>query len=155
MKKIISLFSLIIFGVLGCTALYASPVFAKNDTHSNVCSSSAPESVKKAAGCNVSGNDDLPRFITEIISQIILIAGLIAVIFIIIGGVKYMTSSGDAGKLKSARDTIIYSLIGLIVCALAFAIVNFVILNILKNTGSDPAEQTPQNSLLTSNDSTI
>ena len=102
MKKIISLFSLIIFGVLGCTALYASPVFAENDTHSNVCSSSAPESVKKAAGCNVSGNDDLPNFITEILSQIILVAGTIAVIFIIIGGVKYMTSSGDAGKIKSA-----------------------------------------------------
>ena len=42
-----------------------------------------------------------------------------------------MTSSGDAGKVKKAKDTILYGIIGLVVCVLAFAIVNFVISNIL------------------------
>ena len=44
-----------------------------------------------------------------------------------------MTSSGDAGKVKKAKDTILYGVIGLIVVALAFAIVNFVIGGVLGN----------------------
>ena len=46
-------------------------------------------------------------------------------------GVTYMTSSGDASKVKKAKDTILYGIIGLIVAALAFAVVNFVISNVL------------------------
>ena len=38
-----------------------------------------------------------------------------------------MMSQGDPGKTKKAKDTILYGLIGLIVCLLAFAIVQFVI----------------------------
>ena len=60
------------------------------------------------------------------------VLGLVAVIFVVVGGVKYMTSAGDPGKVQQAKKTIIYALIGLIVCALAFAIVNFVISGIIK-----------------------
>ena len=42
-----------------------------------------------------------------------------------------MTSAGDPGKVKKAKDTILYGVIGLVVCVLAFAIVNFVIANII------------------------
>lgn len=70
--------------------------------------------------------------IKDIINAVIGILGIVCVIVMIIGGINYMTSSGDAGKVKKAKDTILYGLIGLIVCVLAFAIVNFVILNILK-----------------------
>ncbi|MBR3122174.1 hypothetical protein IKF28_01880, partial [Candidatus Saccharibacteria bacterium] len=59
------------------------------------------------------------------------VLGLVCVIVMIIGGVSYMTSSGDAGKVKKAKDTILYGLIGLVICVLAFAIVNFVISNII------------------------
>ena len=48
-----------------------------------------------------------------------------------IGGVGYMTSSGDAGKVKKAKDTILYGVIGLVIVALSFAIVNFVISSII------------------------
>ena len=53
---------------------------------------------------------------------------------IIIGGVTYMTSSGDAGKVKKAKDTILYGVIGLVVVALAYAIVNFVITGIINKS---------------------
>lgn len=66
-----------------------------------------------------------------IINAVIGVIGLVAVIVIIAGGVTYMTSSGDPQKVKKAKDTILYGIIGMIVCALAFAIVNFVISNIL------------------------
>ena len=69
--------------------------------------------------------------IITIINWVIGILGLVCVIVIIIGGVNYMTSSGEAGKVKKAKDTILYGIIGLVVCILAFAIVNFVISGII------------------------
>ena len=77
---------------------------------------------------------DLKSNIINIINGVIGVLGLVCVIVVIIGGVNYMTSSGDAGKVKKAKDTILYGLIGLAVCILAFAIVNFVIANIIGNS---------------------
>lgn len=79
------------------------------------------------------GGDTLGSDVTTIINAVIGVLGIVAVVVIIIGGVTYMTSSGDAGKVKKAKDTILYGVIGLIVVALAFAIVNFVIGNLLAN----------------------
>ena len=73
--------------------------------------------------------------ITSIINNVIMVLGIVAVVVIIIGGVGYMTSSGDTSKVKKAKDTILYGVIGLVVVALAFAITNFVIMNILGNQG--------------------
>ena len=64
--------------------------------------------------------------VTAIINAVIGVLGLVCVVVMIIGGVNYMTSSGDAAKVKKAKDTILYGLIGLV-----FALVNFVIVNIL------------------------
>ena len=76
--------------------------------------------------------DDLKQLVIGIINGVVGVLALVCVIVIIIGGVNYMTSSGDAGKVKKAKDTILYGVIGLVVCVLAFAIVNFVISNIIK-----------------------
>ena len=77
------------------------------------------------------GKDELTSSITTILSNVIAILGLVCVVVMIIGGVNYMISSGDAGKVKKAKDTILYGLIGLVVCVLAFALVNFVLDSIL------------------------
>jgi TRAP-type C4-dicarboxylate transport system permease small subunit len=74
---------------------------------------------------------DLQSAVISIINAVVGVLALVCVIVIIIGGVNYMTSSGDAGKVKKAKDTILYGLIGLVVCVLAFALVNFVLVNIL------------------------
>jgi hypothetical protein len=52
--------------------------------------------------------------------------GVVCVIFIIIGGVKYSTSGGDADKVKSAKNTLLYALIGLGVALLAGVITSLV-----------------------------
>lgn len=75
--------------------------------------------------------EDLEGDIKTIINVVIGILGLVCVVVMIIGGVNYMTSSGDAGKVKKGKDTILYGAIGLVICALAFAIVNWVIGNII------------------------
>ncbi|MBQ2695573.1 hypothetical protein IJG04_02995 [Candidatus Saccharibacteria bacterium] len=80
---------------------------------------------------NNNGDTNLTDDIVGIINMVIGVLGLIAVIVVIIGGINYMTSSGEAAKVKKAKDTILYGIIGLIICVLAFAIVNFVITTVL------------------------
>ena len=58
------------------------------------------------------------------------VIGLMCVVIIIIGGVTYATSQGDAGKVSKATKTLLYGVVGLVVCLLAFAIVNFVLTGI-------------------------
>ena len=77
------------------------------------------------------GGDTLTSDLQTILGAIIGVLGFVCVVVMIIGGVNYMTSAGDSGKVKKAKDTILYGLIGLIVCALAFALVNVVIGTIL------------------------
>ncbi len=72
-------------------------------------------------------NADLPAVVQTVINTVLYIIGIIAVGFIIYGGVKYATSAGDSAKVKSAKDTILYAVVGLIVAILAYAIVNFVV----------------------------
>ncbi|MBR0467920.1 hypothetical protein IJJ53_03400 [Candidatus Saccharibacteria bacterium] len=96
--------------------------------------SQTPASNNSAGGVNyVAGGSgtELEGNITNILNGIIAALGIVAVVVMIIGGINYMTSAGDAGKVKKAKDTILYGLIGLIICVLAFAIVNFVIKNII------------------------
>ena len=127
MKKLTRIIASVLFIALTSVGLLGNPpAFADC---SNVCDAScdAAPSVKEAAGCNATTNDALPKVIQNILNVILSISGIIAVIFIVIGGIHYMTSAGDAGKIKKAKDTVLYAVIGLIVCILAFAIVNFVI----------------------------
>ncbi len=82
-------------------------------------------------GGGAQGTDNLPNLIFAIINGVIGVLGVACVVVIIVGGINYMTSSGDAAKVKKGKDTILYGLIGLVICVLAFAIVNFVIKNII------------------------
>ena len=68
--------------------------------------------------------------ITSITNILFWIVGVASVIAIIIGAIQYITSAGDPGRTKTAKDTLMYAVIGLIVAILAFAIVNFVLARI-------------------------
>jgi len=76
------------------------------------------------------GGTDLTTTIQYIINAIIFVVGIVAVVMVILGGIQYSTSQGAADKVKKAKDTIMYGIIGLIVAILAFAIVNFVLTSI-------------------------
>ena len=105
-----------------------------------------------AVGSNVhtiSGADnDLEGNVTTILSNIIAVLGVACVVVMIIGGVQYMTSSGDASKVEKGKKTILYGLIGLIIAALAFVIVNFVIGTILKQGETPSSNETETTSLV-------
>ncbi len=67
------------------------------------------------------------NLISTILNVLSVIVGIIAVIMIIIGGFHYITSGGSDEKVKKAKNTILYAIIGLIVVALAQIIVKFVL----------------------------
>jgi hypothetical protein len=81
----------------------------------------------QGAGGKTASTTELTDLIKSIINVMLFILGAIAVIMIIIGGIRYTTSNGDASATKGAKDTILYAVIGLIVAILAYAIVNFVV----------------------------
>ena len=65
-------------------------------------------------------------FVNALINTLLFIIGGISVLMIIIGGILYVTSQGDSGKVSKAKNTILYAIVGLIVSVLAFAIVDWV-----------------------------
>lgn len=81
----------------------------------------------QGVGGNDANTEDLQDNIKTIVNILLFILGAIAVIMIIVGGIRYTTSNGEASSIKAAKDTILYSVIGLIVAILAYAIVNFVL----------------------------
>lgn len=83
------------------------------------------------ADCNIAATEyDLMDRVTTIINVIVGVVGVITVLVIVIGGILYATSAGDATKAKRGQNTIIFGIVGLIVAILAYAIVNFVLKNV-------------------------
>lgn len=70
---------------------------------------------------------NLQANIRNITNTLLIAVGVISVIMIIIGGIRYALSGGDENGVKGAKDTILYAVIGVVVSLLAYAIVNFVI----------------------------
>ncbi len=77
----------------------------------------------------------------QVTNTILYIVGIIAVIMLIIGGIKYVISGGDSKKVTDAKNTVLYAIIGLVIAFLAFAIVNFVI-SALPSSSTDKDQET-------------
>ena len=71
-----------------------------------------------------------PDQVGALLGTVYIIAGMVAVIAIIIGGVRYVSSNGDSSQITAAKNTIMYAVIGLIVVIIAATITTFVIQNI-------------------------
>ena len=75
----------------------------------------------------------------QVTNTILYIVGIIAVIMLIIGGIRYVISGGDSKKVTDAKNTVLYAIIGLVIAFLAFAIVNFVITALPSGEGKQAA----------------
>ena len=84
----------------------------------------------------------------QVTNTVLYIVGIIAVIMLIIGGIRYVTSGGDAKKVTDAKNTVLYAIIGLIISFLAFAIVNFVITALPSSSDEKPENSSDNTSLL-------
>lgn len=124
--------------IAGMIAPSASALSASQPLQTFAAGVSAQDQVKKGidnAGGTVN-NFNIGTAITNIINIMLYALGAIAVIMIIIGGIRYTTSNGDSNGIQSAKNTILYAVAGLVVAILAYAIVNFVVSNLLGSSGS-------------------
>lgn len=71
------------------------------------------------------GQSDVMGIVKNIINLLLTAIGVISVIMIIVGGINFALSNGDAQKVTKARNTILYAVIGLIVAIFSYAIVDF------------------------------
>ena len=71
--------------------------------------------------------EEISGLIEDVVNILSLIVGTVCVIMIIIGGFKYVTSNGDSNNVSSAKNTILYAIIGLVIVALSQFIVRFVL----------------------------
>lgn len=123
MKKLILSICAVVATVLGLGSIATlSPVYAV-DSNSSVSDWVSGVDDGHGAGSNT----DLTDIIKQIINVVLGVVGVVAVVMMIIGGISFITSQGDSGKVTKARNTILYGVVGLIVALLAFAIVNFVL----------------------------
>ena len=141
-NKIIKLITAIIVTIGISAGFITMPTFATGENDASSCTDvcSCPhvdQSIKNALSCDGTSGNNANDIIINIINGVLGLLAVVAVIVIVIGGVQYMTSAGDPGKTKKAKDTILYACIGLIIAALAAIIVNFVIN--LVNQNNDPS----------------
>lgn len=120
MKKITRLITSLAL-LIGLTVFAAAPAFADEVDVFKGDACTGNTSI-----CGSSGNEAY-QILENVINILLTIIGIIAVIMIIIGGIKYVTSTGDSSSINSARETIIYALVGLGIAIMAYALVNFVI----------------------------
>jgi len=137
MKKVfgILLSSIMIFGAIAL----AQPVIVLAQAGGGTPAPSATSGVKEkvcdqlktldSESCDTTKDSAgvFQGIVKPIIQTLILIIGGIAVVVIVIGGLMYVLSAGDANNVKRAKDTIMYAAIGLIVALIAQTIVSFVI----------------------------
>ncbi len=116
--------------IIAASVIAIASMFAVTPVMAYTCPNGtlkAGSSVDTPSKCNIEEDDTLMPTIVNIIEVIIGVLGIAAVVIIVLGGVQFLTSTGDPGKVKKAKDTIMYGIIGLVVAILAFAIVNFVL----------------------------
>ena len=109
------------------------PAMASASITSDICTGSNVGSSTSSCTTN-SSTDSLKKLAASIISVFSILVGVVAVIMVIFGGFKYITSGGDSNSVSGAKNTLIYAIVGLIIVALAQFIVHFV-LNTATNTG--------------------
>jgi hypothetical protein len=87
----------------------------------------AQSGVNQVGGNQSGTSGSLTGMIRTGVNILLFITSAIAVVMIIYGGIKYVTSRGEAADVASAKNTILYAVVGLVVAILAYAIVGFVI----------------------------
>lgn len=131
-KAILSVLAVMTIALSG--VLVSGPVFAgacsggnQDDSCNKICKdTSIDQSVRDAAGCTDDSNDTLPSHLNNLVTAAVTVVGILAVLVIVVGGQRLVTSAGDPGKMKQAKDMILYAVIAVIIAGLAYALINFV-----------------------------
>lgn len=123
-------FALVVPALHGHTAL-AAGALNQNDYFGG--GNTTGDSFASTAGLSAG---DLPTTVASLIRVILGVLGIVAVVIILIGGFKWMTSGGNDDKVKSARKVMTSGIIGLVIVLSAFAIAQFVLSSVITATST-------------------
>ena len=121
MKKSIISIAIMTCAVFGTSVL--STASLSGSVSAQVSKGIDTATTSEMKGKSIDGDNGL---IKTVVNVLLWAVGILSVIMIIFSGFRYITSAGDASKTKSAQSTLIYSVVGLIVAIMAYAIVNMV-----------------------------
>jgi len=119
----------LMLGLAPAVALVPSAVYA-DEIGDCLSQGSGLDNLNTSTGCSRApsqGTTRIQGIVETVINIFSVVVGIVAVIMIIWGGFKYITSGGDSGNITSAKNTIIYAIIGLVIVALAQFFVQFVL----------------------------
>ena len=118
----------IIMTVLALVLSVSTLFFAGTPVQAESCGS-AKQCIDQ--GLSASGTSSTPNSLSSVLTTVtnilLFLMGAVSVIMIIIGGFRYVTSQGDQTQMQSAKNTILYAVIGVVVSIAAYAIVSFVV----------------------------
>lgn len=121
---------LVLSSILFLAAPLAAPAvaLAQNEIQGGLCHGAQDlEITGGQTTCSEEQTNGLGDLVKKVINIISVLVGVVAVIMIIVGGFRYITSGGSTEKVTAAKNTILYALVGLIIVALAQVIVRFVL----------------------------
>ena len=129
-KRLLTAFSLTLLVAVPALAVTTS-VHAQTEISTGLtCGANLSASSVGTGTCptdTVNAGDKVDSIIKLVINIFSLLVGVVAVIMIMVGGLKYVTSGGDSGNVTGAKNTILYAIVGLVVVALAQIVVKFVL----------------------------
>lgn len=107
----------------------ASALFenAKGEAQCGVNLADGATGTDSSCADTTNSESNLSSTLKSVLNILSVVAGVITVIMLIIAGIRFVTSQGDSGSVSSARNTVIYAIVGLIVVVLAQFIVFFVV----------------------------
>lgn len=126
MKKIRTYIAALILVVMSAFVLAPVSTVGAQGALGGVCANDPTNGVCEENAKTENANTD--NFVKTLVNVLLYVIGAIAIVMIIIGGLLYVTSSGDSGNITKAKNTIVYSVVGLVVAILAYAIINWVVL---------------------------
>ena len=126
---LLSFSSLLFFAVPLAVGGVAHATTTQQDINSNLCSGSNIDFESPPTDCSstTGTGKSATSLVKSVINIISLLVGAVAVIMLIFGGFRYVTSGGKQESVTSAKNTIIYAIIGLVIVALAQIVVQFVL----------------------------
>ena len=130
LKMIVAASMFTLLSLLSVSLTPALAAHAASTVTSEVCTGIQSTQATGDNKCSDTKNTGVNSVVKSAINILSFIIGAVSVVMIIIGGFRYIVSGGDSGQIGSAKNTIIYAVVGLIIVIFAQIIVHFVIGNV-------------------------
>lgn len=137
MKKITTYSIISFLSATASSILFSLDVFAYNILSTGSAQQGADQAKTSDMPSTIFGNTGV---FSQVVSLLLFLVGVLSVIMLIFGGLRYIISRGESKAVEAAKNTILYAIVGLVVSILSYAIVNFIVVSF---TGANGGINTP------------